>query len=97
MNEPRTGQVLSDLETSANTDNNGWYIGSGLDFLVNENIWELWNGASVLAEPELKYKDFGERAQPTVLSVLTKPSPENGKIELMMLTVSASPKIKFTQ
>jgi hypothetical protein len=56
LNEPRTGQVLSDLETSANTDNNGWYIGSGLDFLVNENVWELWNGASVLAELGLKYK-----------------------------------------
>lgn len=97
LNEPRTGQVLTDLGTNTNTNDNGWYVGGGFDFLLSENVWGLWNGASVLAELGLEYKNFGTRSQPTALSVLAKPSPENGNTALTMLTINASPKIKFTQ
>ncbi|WP_232420199.1 porin family protein [Nitrosococcus watsonii] len=97
LNDPRTGQVLTDLGTSANNDDNGWYVGGGFDFLLSDDVWGLWDGASILAELGLEYKHFGSRSQPTALSVLAKPSPETGNTELTMLTVSASPKIKFTQ
>ncbi|KFI23289.1 hypothetical protein [Nitrosococcus oceani] len=97
LNDPRTGQVLTDLGTGANNDDNGWYVGGGFDFLLSDNVWGLWDGASILAELGLEYKHFGSRSQPTALSVLAKPSPETGDTELTMLTVSASPKIKFTQ
>jgi hypothetical protein len=97
LNKPRTGQVLTDLGTRENTDDNGWYVGGGFDFLLSDNVWGLWNNASVLAELGVEYKNFGARSQPTALTVLAKPSPEKGNTELTMLTVSASPKIKFTQ
>lgn len=94
--DPRTGQVLTDLGTGANKDSNGWYVGAGFDFLLADDLWGLWPGVSIFSELNVEYKNFGTRSQPTALSVLTG-SPKQGETHLTMLTISASPKLQFTQ
>lgn len=48
--------MLTDLGTGANNDGNGWYVGGGFDFLLSDDVWGLWNQASILAELSLEYK-----------------------------------------
>ena len=50
---------VGNLTNTGPTSNNGWYIGAGLDFSLDDNLWGLMDNTEVLAELGFEYKNFG--------------------------------------
>jgi len=86
------GAANSKIRTDLTTPNgkragkNGWNVGAGFDFSLNDSLFGLHDGTEVLAELMFDYKDFGV----SKTSLLGLPNAT-----ISQLTVSASPKIKF--
>jgi hypothetical protein len=92
-----------------NTEDNGWYVGAGFDFLLTRDVWGMMSGTSVFAELGLEFKHLGSRNTNTVVPLaeclLSPTSPgavpcvtaARGDVDITMLTVSASPKIEFME
>ncbi|MFM8445184.1 MAG: hypothetical protein ACKN9W_17825 [Methylococcus sp.] len=74
---------------------NGWYIGGGFDFNITPDIWGHLEGIQLDAELMFEYKDYGT-TQNELVNFLTQKSLtiEN---QVSGFTLTASPKIKFTQ
>jgi hypothetical protein len=93
----RRGEVFTDTYTRNNPADKGYYVGAGLDLLLTRDVWGMMNGASVLGEINVEYKRFNSnQTQVAVPSVATN-SVVPGKVQVTMLTVSVSPKIKFNE
>lgn len=76
-----------------NANGNGWYVGAGFDFNLSDNLFGLSNLAEVDAELMFDYKDFGTAYNS--LTQLTVAGFAANKAQVTMLSLSASPKIKF--
>ena len=98
------------LPPTRNTSDDGWYFGGGFDFLLSHDSFGLLPGTWALAELGLEFRDLGSEdvhlvgpvAECLLLANLgagaaTGCVPVVGKENLMMLTVSASPKLKFNE
>jgi len=73
-------------------DDEGWYLGAGLDFSLTNNLWGFMDNTEALAELQVLYKDLGT----THSNVLSAGRTLNTTlVSVNSLTVSASPKIKF--
>lgn len=89
-----------------NGADHGWFTGAGFDFLLSHDTWGLAPGTWALAELNVEYRKFNSER-----TLLTGPVAEClilgggvgtcgalvGDENLLMLTVSASPKIKFME
>jgi len=86
------GAYNTRARTDATTPNgaaagkNGWNVGAGFDFSLNDDLFGFHDGTEVLAEIMFDYKDFGQ----TSIGALGL-----GPVTVSQLTVTASPKIKF--
>lgn len=96
-----------------NQNDDGWYFGAGFDFLLSRDTLGLLPGTWALAELGLEYRNLGATqthlvgpvAECLLLNEITTggvPGALNctgirGEQNLMMLTVSASPKLKFNE
>jgi len=58
----RGDELLTDAAyiSGDNSDNQGWYIGAGLDFNLTDNAWGLLNDVQVDGELLFEYKKFSE-------------------------------------
>lgn len=65
---------------------NAWYFAGGFDFSTSDDLFGLWDGAEVLAELMVEYKEFDD----TTFSGLTTQN-----VTVNQVNLSASPKIKF--
>lgn len=97
------------LGTSENDHNGGWYVGGGFDFNLTDNVWGLMPRTSVLAELGVEFKRFKSnkvvQLVPTTFNCLVNANDVVGncapedlakkRVNITMLTVTASPKIKF--
>ncbi|MGD9600994.1 MAG: hypothetical protein AB7O21_05335 [Gammaproteobacteria bacterium] len=97
------------LTSVKNSNDDGWYFGAGFDFLLSDNVFGLLPGTWALAELGLEFRDLGSEevhligpvAECLLLNELgLGAGPVNctgieGEENLMMLTVSAAPKLKF--
>lgn len=93
----RRGEVFTDTYTRNNPADKGHYVGAGLDLLLTRDTWGMMNGVSVLGEINVEHKRFNSaQTQVAVPSVATG-APVMGKVQVTMLTVSVSPKIKFNE
>ena len=77
-------------------DSEGWYVGAGFDFSLNDNLFGLMDNTEVLAELAVQYKDLGS----TNSNLLAASLAGNGTLRARTVTVSsvavtAAPKIKF--
>lgn len=93
----------------ANDRNGGWYVGAGFDFNLTDNVWGLMSRTSVLAELGVEFKRFKSKqvvqVVPTAVNCLLNGNDQIGncapedlardRVTLTMLSVTASPKIKF--
>ncbi|MDC9728460.1 MAG: hypothetical protein PSN04_03890 [Methyloprofundus sp.] len=68
---------------------NGWNVGAGFDFSLNDDLFGLSDGTEVLAELMFDYKEFGQ------VSTGALGVAGTNEVTVSQLTVSASPKIKF--
>jgi opacity protein-like surface antigen len=110
--ENRAGNSFTDTHNSlglgpTNTEDNGWYVGAGFDFVLTHDIWGLMPGTWVDAELGLEYKHFGTENAVTVVplaecllgggAVAACAASARGDIDVTMLTVSAAPKLRFLE
>ena len=101
------------LPSVKNTNDDGWYFGAGFDFLLSRDTLGLLPGTWTLAELGLEFRNLGSKDVHVVgpvaeclllnevlaggLGGAVNCTGIRGKENLMMLTVSASPKLKFNE
>lgn len=99
------------LGSVKNRQDDGWYFGGGFDFLLSRDTLGLLPGTWALAELGLEFHDFGAEtahligpvAECLLLNELgvgagaLNCTAIRGQQNLTMLTVSASPKLKFNE
>jgi hypothetical protein len=81
-----------------NGDNDGWYIGAGFDFSINDDLFGLMDNTEVLAELMFEWKEFATATQGNALA--SDPSVLIGggnprEVSVSQFTLSAAPKVKF--
>lgn len=105
LSEDRGNGVFSDLYNvgglGANNNDTGWYAGAGFDFLLSRDTWGLLPGTWALAELGVEFGSVDSKnavlTVPTAAATLVTGTltPVIGDQQLLQMTVSASPKIKF--
>ncbi len=81
-------------------DNNGWYVGAGLDWSLTRDVWGLVPKTNVYAELMFEYKRFGASQGSALANIPTTlvGAPDNPRsVTISQFTVSAAPKIKFME
>lgn len=113
MNDISGALGAAGLPSVKNGNDDGWYFGAGFDFLLSDNVFGLLPGTWALAELGLEFRDLGAEevhvvgpvAECLLLNQVLAgglPGAVNctgirGQENLMMLTVSAAPKLKFNE
>jgi opacity protein-like surface antigen len=77
-----------------NTD--GWNVGAGMDFNLNDNLFGLMDKTNLLGELDLNYVELGKFTSGLTPTLLGGALPGTRATQ-SMLRISASPKIKFMQ
>ena len=94
-----------------NNEDSGFYVGGGVELVLSNNVWGFMPKTTVLGEIGVEYRRFDSKrvtqAVPTVCSFATGsahgtpdgvcPANLSAKVQLTMLNVSVSPKIKFNE
>jgi hypothetical protein len=83
-----------------NGDNDGWYIGAGFDFSINDDLFGLMDNTEVLAELMFEWKEFATATQGNVLAqdptfLATGVLGPTREVSVSQFSLSAAPKIKF--
>lgn len=107
------GAATGLLPSVKNTNDDGWYFGAGFDFLLSRDTLGLLPGTWALAELGLEFRDLGATETHLVgpvaeclllnevvaggLNGAVNCTGIRGQQNLMMLTVSAAPKLKFNE
>jgi hypothetical protein len=95
--EDRHSSAFTDTFTGVNTQDEGWYVGAGFDFQLTRDIWGLMPGSWVVAELGLEYNNLGTSRNNAIACAAVHGLDCTGDVNVSMLTVSASPKIKFLE
>lgn len=80
-------------------DENGWYVGAGVDFGLTNNLWGYLPNTDVSGEIMFEYKQFANDVQGNALANI--PTQLAGgtlnprDVTVSQFTLTASPKIKF--
>ena len=102
--DDRGNEVFTDAFGIAgeNDDDSGWYVGAGLDLVLTPDVWGMFPGIGVLGEIGVEFKRFDSKrvaqAVPSTCAIAGVPSCEanlDTRVEITMLTVDISPKIKL--
>jgi len=106
------GLGVPGVSSAPNDGDDGWYVGAGFDFLLTRDVWGMMPGTWALAELAVEFNNFGSTRTVTVVpgaecllfgAVTGAPGAAGcaqaavGDVQLTMLTVSASPKLKFME
>lgn len=104
-NEPRYGDILTDttgIAGQVNGEQDGWYVGAGLDLVLSDDFFTLEDSIEVLGEIMFEYKEFDQAELsvgplPTLLNtaVAGTLTPGTSSVKVNQFTLTASPKIKF--
>ena len=90
----------------SSSDRDGWYIGAGFDFSVDDNLFGLMDNTEVLAELMFDYREYGKQESPNgnanpLCFLVTRsvggsvPGADCSTVTVSEFTINASPKIKF--
>lgn len=94
-----TNSTLSSISgVPANNGNgNGWYVGAGLDFRATDDLWGATDLIALDGELMFEYQNYGEGfngyASQQVSALVG--APVKVRNQITMLTIAASPKLKF--
>ena len=108
-NDSKRNDILTGAQIANNTlgggptNQDGYYIGAGLDFGLTDNVWGLLDKTDVDAELMFDYRSFGQKNLPAnPLAVLVNnvsPGAQGtsnvNSVSVSQFTLAASPKIKF--
>ena len=76
-------------------DSEGWYVGAGFDFSLNDNLFGLMDNTEVFAELAVQYKDLGSTNSNILAASLGGGGLTARTVTVSSVNVTASPKIKF--
>ena len=96
---------------TVNNEDSGFYVGGGVELVLSNNVWGFLPKTTVLGEIGVEYRRFDSKevlqaattvchgAGRTILGEGDEPCALNtgAKVQLTMLNVSVSPKIKFNE
>jgi hypothetical protein len=112
LSADRGNQVFTDAFGATGTFNNedsGYYVGGGVELVLSNDVWGFIPKTTVLGEIGVEYRRFDSKkvaqAVPTTCALAAGGTPYEGicdanlnaKVQLTMLNVSVSPKIKFNE
>ena len=103
LEDDRSGQIFVDAAgaTGRFTDDSGWYAGAGFDFLLSPDTLGLLPGVWTIAELTLEFRNVGSADQITVACALATGGgagcSTGATQNLNMLSITASPKLKFME
>ncbi|MGV7228341.1 MAG: hypothetical protein ACQ9IQ_06745 [Nitrospirales bacterium] len=103
----RGNEIFTDVENtfgtgSSNDNNNGYYVGAGLDLVLSRDVWGMMSGVWALGEIGVEFKRWNServaQAVPsTAATAFGNTTVNKRKVQLTMLTVSVAPKIMFME
>ncbi|WP_428356930.1 porin family protein [Methyloprofundus sp.] len=103
-NNPRQGDILTDtagIAGQVNGEQDGWYVGAGLDLVLSDDLFGFEDSIEVLGEIMFEYKEFDQAflavgPLPTLLNnVAPGAVPAGTTVKVNQFTLTASPKVKF--
>lgn len=107
LSENRGNSVFTDLYNvgglGPNNNDSGWYAGAGFDFLLSRDTWGILPGTWALAELGVEFSSVDSKnavlAVPTTAATLVNGTltPVIGNQQMLQMTVSAGPKLKFLE
>ena len=112
LSEDRGNQVFTDVFGATGTFNNedsGYYVGGGVELVLSNDVWGFMPKTTVLGEIGVEYRRFDSnkvvQAVPSTCALAASGTSLEGicdpnfsaKVQLTMLNVSVSPKIKFNE
>ena len=102
LSEDRGNQIFTDVNGALGTVNNedsGFYVGGGVELVLSNNVWGFLPKTSVLGEIGVEYRRFDSNRVVQTAGVLASDFANFPieKVQLTMLNVSVSPKIKFNE
>ncbi len=108
---PGVGSSINGVANGRIADKDAWYMGAGLDFSVNNNLFGLMDNTEVLAELMFDYKQYAQgsangisnatnnlgvaNAANVGLAAIAPLTVNNQAATVSQFTLAASPKIKF--
>ncbi len=105
QNETRYGDILTDttgIAGQVNGEQDGWYVGAGLDLVLSDDLFGFEDSIEVLGEIMFEYKEFDQASLavgplPTLLNtaVAGTLTPGSATVKVNQFTLTASPKVKF--
>ena len=91
--------IVAPVGAQDRANQDGWYIGAGFDFSLNDNLFGLMDGTEILAELMFEYKQFADDVKGNALAnaptMLAVPVSNPLNVTVSQFTLSAAPKIKF--
>jgi opacity protein-like surface antigen len=81
------------LPGSTTGDSNGWNVGAGMDFSLDDNLYGLMKNTELLGELDINYVDMGTFNGSVTEATAGISAPAT--VSQSMMRLSASPKIKF--
>ena len=101
LSEDRGGQIFTDTRGAGtfNNEDSGFYVGGGVELVLSNNVWGFLPKTSVLGEIGVEYRRFDSNRVVQTAGVLASDFANFPieKVQLTMLNVSVSPKIKFNE
>jgi opacity protein-like surface antigen len=106
-NNARNGDILTDaggglgVIPQSNGEQDGWYVGAGLDLVLTDDLWGFEDSIEVLGEIMFEYKEFDNtnlqlQPLPTITNgALGTSLHTQGSVKVGQFTLTASPKVKF--
>ncbi|MBI5315074.1 MAG: outer membrane beta-barrel protein [Nitrospirae bacterium] len=106
LSSDRSNELFTDGHSTlgtgpSNGSSTGYYVGAGTDLMLTKDVWGMMKNIAVVGEIGVEYKRWNSN---TVANSDTGSVPVTGvstggttQVQLTMLTVSVSPKVKFMQ
>ena len=106
MNSNRAGEIFTDVGGAGGLRNDGsagYYVGAGLDMLLTKDVWGMMDGTAASGEIGLQFNRLNShranQAAPLLTGGIGAPTgqPNVNQVQLTMMTINVSPKIKFME
>jgi opacity protein-like surface antigen len=107
LSSDRSNELFTDGHSAVGSNNNigGYYVGGGEDVMMTRDLWGMMKGTALVGEIGVEFKRWNSNV---VANSDTAIPPGPGgvtgvstggttQVQLTMLTVSVSPKVKFMQ
>jgi hypothetical protein len=106
LNQDRGSQIFTDTGAiaGANDSNNGWFAGAALDMVLSKDAWGGMDKTWVMGEVGLQFNRIASQTVNNAAGSIavctlggTCPTTDPQKVQLTMMTINVSPKIKFME